>query len=174
MTTSRISVGAAIDYLVAHIATAVASLTVGGQVVTVHDGWPDNVTNADVVVGLSQPPPEGDVAPIPLSRSRLTLGGGVWYGQEQYAVPCYIDARVGVIGQANPQKYARDQAEAVFTAIEAALEVDPSFGGLINGGQGLVSDVAATAASVGTVADPGRRWLISFTVNVSNVLNPVA
>lgn len=154
-----LSIGAATDYLVNIAASAVSGMTVNGQPVVVADGEPDELTFGMFVIGLDTPPPDtsGDTA-----GTRAWMGLGAKRVEDDYLIPCYVDVRVA----GNVQKTARDAAVGIFNAFWPLFAADLTLGGALTGGRyAEIVNYIATARSVGTVAEPGRRQFIQFAVH---------
>lgn len=159
-----LSIGPAIDNLVAKAQQAVAGLTVAGQPVQVVDGEPTVVSLAMFAVGLNRPPPEADAE---TAGERDLSPFGARFIDEDFFIPCFIDVRLP--GKVT-QKAVRDAAEAIFNAFAPLVSADQHLGGLlVGGGFAQIAAVTSTPSNVGTVAEPGRRQLITFGVHVTNV-----
>lgn len=156
-----LTVGPATDYLVAAATSAVSGITAGGKAFTVVDGEPGQLTGPMFLIGQATVAPDvsGDVR---VSRQWADMGD--FWVDEDYTIPCAIDARVG----GTVLKTARDAVEAVFNAFWAYLLVDLTLGGILAPGhRAEVTELTFTPSNVGTVAEPGRRYLASFGVHVA-------
>jgi hypothetical protein len=158
-----LALGPIIDYLVAQATTAVSAITVNEVSVAVSDGPYDDPTFGMLVVGLAEPIEGSPTRPTVVNRQALTLGLPMNLS-EQADIPCFIDVRIP-----GTQKQARDQAEAIFNAFNNVLLTDPSAGGLISGGMAFVTAVEASPSRVGTPAEAGHRYFISFTVRCTDI-----
>lgn len=157
-----LSVGAATDSLVGLATTAVNGVTVSGKPVGVSDGWPPQPEPGMLVIGVDSP---SGAAEIPVQRDWSPIGDR--HIDEDYTIPCYIDVRVpGAV-----QKVARDAAEAIFNAFWTQVVANPTLGGALQGTgySALFANVRCTAANLGTVAESGRRCLITFDVHCMNL-----
>lgn len=156
-----LSIGPATDYLITKAQTAAVGITVSGKPVLVVDGEPSVLEPGMFVIGLRTPPPEmsGETTG---TRSQSPIGNT--FADEDYLIPCYIDVRVA----GTVQKTARDLAAQVFDAFWAAVLSDRSLGGLFQYPVELGA-FASVPSNVGTVAEPGRRQLITFEVHCQNL-----
>lgn len=160
---SGVSIGAVTDYLYGRAQAAVVGVVVNGEAALAVDGEPDAVSFGMFVVGMNEPPPDGTGV---TDAIREWDGLGAQRIREDYTIPCYIDVRV----PGNKQKPARDAAEAMFNTFWASISVDKTLGGLLTGGYFAELDALAYHPSnVGTVAEPGRRQLVTFGVHCRNV-----
>lgn len=159
-----LSIGPATDYLVATARTAVTGLTLpNSDKWQVIDGGPSGLTNFMFVVGVTEPPPDGH-AETAVTREWKGLGRQTL--EEDYTIPCYIDARLG----GTDQKAVRDIAETAFNAFWPLLKADMSLGGALH--EGRSADIEALAErpeNLGTVAEPARRLLLLFGVHCRNL-----
>lgn len=158
-----ITVGAATDYLYGLAQAAVAGVTVNGEPVLVSDGWPDELALGMFLVGLSDSPPEGSGQTS--GTDGWPLLGNPGAAAEDYLIPCVIDVRIS----GNVQKTARDLAESMFNTFWDSFVTDRSLGDLLHGGGATITSIVSIPSNVGTVAEPGRRQLISFAVRCTNL-----
>jgi len=158
-----LSISTAVNYLIIQANTATSGKLVNGEPVIVSDGPYTDVAFGMLVVGLSDPSETGAVQPITVGRQMLTLGLPLNLS-EQLDIPCFIDVRIP-----DTQAAARTEAEAIFNAFNNLLLADPSASGQFVGGQALVTSLYATPSLVGTAAEQGRRFLISFTVQCTHI-----
>lgn len=158
-----LALGPIVDYLVTQAKAAVANMTVNGDPVLVSDGPYDSRADGMFVIGLAEPEEGAVTRPTVVNRQALTLGLPMNLS-EAADIPCFIDVRI-----AGTQKQARDQAEAIFNAFNNVLLADPSAGGLISGGMALTTAAECSPSRVGSAAETGRRYFISFTVLCTDV-----
>lgn len=157
------SIGPATDYLVEQATTAVEGFTVnGGDPFLVWDGQPWEMTNGMFVIGLSSFVPPDVTGDVDGTRSWKSLGAKQL--QEDYTIPCYIDARVA----GTSQKAARDLAEGVFNAFWALIAADLTLGGALGSMWAEIDDLTETPRSLGSVEEPARATRISFGVRCRN------
>lgn len=144
------SVPAALDYLVAQIAT----LPQAQPPVVVSDGWPAQRGDDGIVIGIN---PEGDEAGIAGAYAELS---GQEY--EEVEVPCILwSHRSGT----NAASAARAAAFALFDAVRALVKSDRRFGGAIRPGMpARVSTWSVAQTSAATQAGEGRVCEIRFVV----------
>lgn len=161
MTALALTIGPATDYLYGLAQAAVAGKTVNGDPWIATDGEA-NLVNGMFTIGLDNPPPDvsgqsgGTVAAI-------IMGGSS--AQEQHDIPCFIDARVA----GDVQKAARDAVESVFNPFWNALMADRSLGELLHGGGAQIVNVMSIPRKFGTVGEPARRQLLTFSVRCSDL-----
>lgn len=159
-----LAIGPCVEYLVVQAEAAVVGVNVNGHPVTVSDGPYRTAADGMFVIGLAEPVAAGGPArPVTVQRNAITFGLPMNLS-EQIDIPCFIDFR-----QPGTQKQVRDAAETAFNAFNNRLLTDPSAGGLISGGMAFVTAVEASPQLVGTVAEPGRRYFISFTVRCTDI-----
>lgn len=158
-----LTIGPVTDAMVALATAAVNGKTVGGQLFTVSDGPPVQMTLGMFIVGMEEPPLEGPVAETAGSRTRLTMGA--YTSQEEYTLPCHI----AVVFPAGTAKQARDLAVSVFDAWWDLMAADPSFGGVLPGGSAAAVDLRFIAELRGTEGQPARAQIISFGLHCTAV-----
>jgi hypothetical protein len=151
------AVGQVIDYLF----NGITALPACQKPVSVHDGWPGTFTSQQMVtVGGG---PEDDEQST--NRDFALMGQGPRGLQEQFEVLVYIRAWQG--GDRS-QKATRDQALAIYQAIEDFIVSDMNLGGALSRdypahiGQMDLNQTKATDAKAGRVTE------IRFTVNCTN------
>jgi hypothetical protein len=166
MVVATLTTGPIIDYLVTLATNASVGIVVDSEAVQVVDGWPAALSPAMFIVGLSSPPPDTTDGDVLTAREWSEFGNGTI--NEDLAIPCLIDIRVGGVVQKTP----RDVAESVFNNFWALIAADTSLGHRLLGGpyDAAITDVRSTPSNVGTVAEPGRRQLIAFAVSCRNLV----
>lgn len=171
-----ISIPAAWDFLFSLAQTSTAGLVVGGAPVFVSDGWPVGKAKGNLVLGLAEPPEDGDSGETASQGSRTWLTLGVNNTQENYTIPCYV---MVWSGGADQQSQTRLDAAAIFDAFAHAINVDPSLGGGPTFDpvtravmQAQVVDINLAPSITGAAAQQGRRTVISFGVACMNVYQP--
>lgn len=161
-----LTIGPATDYLLTLAQTAVSGVTVSldGQDIPAQavDGEPFELTPAQFVVGLDSPPPDTSGS-IPWTGSAPILGGPS--AAEDYLIPCYIDVRF----HGDSAKAVRDVACGMFNTFWNALMANRSLGGLLDGGGAVITAVTGSSRRVGTAADRGQRYLITFSVRCTDL-----
>jgi hypothetical protein len=153
-----LTIGPATDYLYGLAADACTAQSVGVAV----DGEPNTLELAMFVVGLDNPPPELS------GETRWTGTSPILGGEsaaEDYLIPCYIDVRQA----ADDQKTVRDIACGLFNEFWNALMADRSLGGVLAGGGAVVVNVTGTPRRVGTAAENGQRFFITFAVRCTDL-----
>lgn len=157
-----LTLGPATDYLFAQATAACSTVTVNGKPAVAEDGPPRLLTWGSFVVGLNSPPPDASGSTA-LQASIGVIGTPLMMNQA-YTVPCYIDI---VLGGDVTQKTVRDLAESIFNPFADGIAVDPGLGGTIPGGTARISSVGSTPLNAGTAAEPGRRQLMTFDVQIT-------
>lgn len=162
-----LTIGPATDYLygLAQKACAGVTASLDGQAVAAQavDGWPHELAPLMFVVGIDQPPPQVGGA---TTGSLIAPLMGTPSGQEDYQVPCYIDA---LVPDTTVQKTPRDLVASIFNPFWNALMTDRSLGGLLQGGGAQIVNVNSIPMNTGTAAVPGRRQLMTFSVRCTDL-----
>jgi hypothetical protein len=159
----ELSIGPVTDYLFGLARAAVSGVLVDNRPAIASDGPVEELTAGAFVVGLDVPPPDESGSTTSSGMPLVTIGARIV--KQDSTVPCYIDCTVPGIDQ----KAARDAAESIFNPFWTAFLADPSLGGLLAGGVAQISTLTSTPFREGTAAEPGRRQIISFGVNFTEL-----
>lgn len=159
------AIGAVFTYLIANVTTAVqavdpTAVVVDGPVADYIPPPPAPIVFIGATDPINATATDGTRNYVELGRMKV---------DEDFTIPCYIDASVNGANQAT----CRNAALAVYDAIIHMIQSDMTLGGaLLAGRVAEVTDIQIIQTNTEEEADDGRRCLITFKVHCQNHYTP--
>lgn len=159
------AIGPVFTYLLTNFAAAVQAVDATALIVDgpVPDYLPPPPAPV-VFVGAQSP-----ISAVAGDSTRAYLNLGALKADEDFTIPCYIDASAG----GNDQAAARNSALDAYNAIVHVIQGDMTLGGLLLAGRvAEIADIQIIQTDGDEEANDGRRCIITFRVHCQNHYTP--